>query len=32
MKLKNGRAIKWLATFCIFVTCAAASTRWARTV
>src|SRR6266516_3957455 len=27
MKLKNGRAIKWLATFCIFVTCAAASTR-----
>jgi HlyD family secretion protein len=27
-KLKNGRAIKWLAIFCILVSSVAASTRW----
>jgi len=27
-KMKNGRAIRWLAIFCILVSCVAASARW----
>ncbi len=27
-KIKNGRAIRWLAIFCILVSCVAASARW----